>query len=146
MPALVLWSCVPLFYSSSLGASLANMALFRVLRGFLARFYGVRVGLCWLGGLRGFCVRVELGGYMTCCVFAFVFHLLLSSFLSFCSCVCLLLCALSFLALVVFLCPLALSFLSWFVFVFSFSLTDCTQKRKGAKVLPLASSLRVMYV
>ena len=43
MPALVLWSCVPFFCPLSrfvLGALLANMALFRVFRGFLARFMG----------------------------------------------------------------------------------------------------------
>ena len=41
MPALVLLSCVPSFCQLSrfvLGASLANMDLFRVLRAFLARF------------------------------------------------------------------------------------------------------------
>ena len=39
--ALVIWSCVPAFcrlYCVSLGALLANMALFRVLRGFLEGF------------------------------------------------------------------------------------------------------------
>ena len=37
---------------------------FAFLGGFSA-FYGARVGLCWLGALRGlwgFCTRVELGG------------------------------------------------------------------------------------
>ena len=46
--ALVLWSCVPSFCPLSrfaLGALLANMALFRVLKGFLARF-GVLVWVC----------------------------------------------------------------------------------------------------
>ena len=41
--ALVLWSCVPSFCPLSrfaLGALLANMALFRILRAFLARFGG----------------------------------------------------------------------------------------------------------
>ena len=47
------------------GVLVANMALFRVLRGFLEGFGGVRVGLYWLRALRGlcgFCARVELGG------------------------------------------------------------------------------------
>ena len=49
--ALVLWSCVPAFYPLSclaLVALLANMALFRFLRGFLGGFMGfvwVCVGL-----------------------------------------------------------------------------------------------------
>ena len=46
--ALVLWSCVPSFCPLSrfaLGALLANMALFRILMGFLARF-GVFVWVC----------------------------------------------------------------------------------------------------
>ena len=51
MPALVLVSCVPSFCllsRSSLGALLANMALFRVFRAFLARFVGfVWVWLLW---------------------------------------------------------------------------------------------------
>ena len=41
--ALVLWSCVPSFcpsYCFALVGLLANMALFRVFRGFLARFMG----------------------------------------------------------------------------------------------------------
>ena len=48
MPALVLWSCAPSFCPpcrSSLGALLANMPLFRVLRAILARF-GVVVWVC----------------------------------------------------------------------------------------------------
>ena len=67
------------------------------------------MGLCGLRalrGLRGFCTRVELGGLEAYGVFASLF-VLLPSF--FCSCVCLLLCSLAFFALVVFLCPLALS-------------------------------------
>ena len=39
----------------ALGALPTNVALFRVLRGFLARFVGFRVGLCCLGALRGLC-------------------------------------------------------------------------------------------
>ena len=43
MPALVLWSCVPSFcpsYCFVFGASLADMARFRVLRAFLGHFMG----------------------------------------------------------------------------------------------------------
>ena len=49
-------------------------------------FYGVCVGLCCLGALRGlcgFCARVELGGLKACGVFASVFLLLSSAFLVF---------------------------------------------------------------
>ena len=45
------------------------------------------MGLFVLGALRGlcgFCARVELGGYMTCGVFAYVFLLLSSAFLLLC--------------------------------------------------------------
>ena len=62
------------------------MALFRVLRGFLARFGAFRVGLCCLRALRGlcgFCTRVELGGFMACCVFAFLLSSLLLLFFFF---------------------------------------------------------------
>ena len=54
----------------------------------------------------------------------------------------LLLCLLPFM-LVVFLCPLALSFFSWFVFVVSFSLSVYAQKERAQF---LASSLRVLWV
>ena len=57
-------------------------------------------------------------------------------FFFFCSCVCLLLCSLSFFALVVFLCPLALSlwvFGCGCCFLFPFGLHA---KRKGAKCFP----------
>ena len=51
VPALVLWSCVPSFcpfYRFVFGALLANMALFRVLKGFLAGF-GCLCGFVLLG-------------------------------------------------------------------------------------------------
>ena len=100
------------------------------------------VGLCCLRALRGlcgFCARVELGGLKACCVFASLF-VLLPFF--FCSCVCLLLCWLSFFALVVFLCPLALSLWLFGCAVVSFSLSDYTQKERARRVG--ASSLRVL--
>ena len=42
------------------GALLANMALFRVLRAFLAWFWAFRVGLCGLWALRGLCGFVRV--------------------------------------------------------------------------------------
>ena len=145
--ALVLWWCVPSFCPLSrfvFGALYLNVVLFRVFRGF-SGFYGVRVGLCCLGALRGlwgFCVREWLGGLKACGVFASLFVLLPFFFFS---CVCLLLCPLSFFALVVFLCSLALSL--WLFgcgccFLFPFGLYA---KRKDAKVLPLASSLVLLW-
>ena len=47
-------------------------------KGVFSAFYGVGVGLCCLGALRGlcgFCARVELGGLKACGVFAFVIPL-----------------------------------------------------------------------
>ena len=95
---------------------------------------------CALRGLCGFCTRVELGGLKACGVFASLF-VLLPFF--FCSCVCLLLCWLSFFALVVFLCPLALSLWLFGCVVVSFSLTDYTQKERAQF---LASSLVLLWV
>ena len=102
------------------------------------------MGLCYLGGLRGlcgFCARVELGGYMTCGVFASNFCLFALPFvIRFIS----LRCLLSFFALVVFICSLALSL--WFFgcgccFLFPFRMN--TQKERAQF---LASSLRVLRV
>ena len=53
--ALVLWSCVSLFDCFALGALALNMALFRVLRGFLARF-GAVVWVCLVWVLFVACV------------------------------------------------------------------------------------------
>ena len=82
------------------------------------------MGLCCLGALRGlcgFCVRVELGGFMACGVFAFLF-LSLPLFLF------LLPCLLFFFALVVFACPFALSLC--FLFPFRYM-----RKKKGRNSL-----------
>ena len=57
-------------------------------KGVFGGFYGVRVGLCGFGALRGlygFCARVELGGLKACCVFASVFILLCLYFIRFSS-------------------------------------------------------------
>ena len=120
-------------------------------KGVLRGFWGVGVysyGFGVLRGLCGFCARVELGGYMTCGVFASIlssfvlFCPLLSSFLSFCSCVCL-----SFYLFVpaFFVCPLVLclSSLSLWVVV-SFSLTVYAQKERAQSVF--ASSLVLLCV
>ena len=109
-------------------------------------FRGVRVGLFVLGALRGlwgFCVREWLGGYMACCMFAFVFILLCLYFICFPSS------SLSSgaLPLLSSACPLVCLVCSCVLvgFVFSFSLADYMQK-KGRKGLSLASSLRVLWL
>ena len=48
------------FVALSLVRCLANMALFRVFRAFLAWFWGVCVGLSCLGALRGLCGFVRV--------------------------------------------------------------------------------------
>lgn len=114
-----------------------NMALFRVLRAFLARFGGVCVGLCCLGasrGLWGFCARVWLVGFGACGVFRLLFSsfLLLSSLflLSSCSCPASLLgfCSWSCLAFL----ALWLGFWCWLGCCFFFPFGICV-KRKGAR-------------
>ena len=145
--SLVLWSCVPSFCPLSrfvFGALLANMALFRVLRAFLARFVGFRVGLCCLGALRGlcgFCTRVELGGLKACCVFASIFPLLCLSFYLFTCFLSFILSALFWLSFFVLLHCLCGSL---GVVVVSFSLSDYTQKERARRVG--ASSLCVSCV
>lgn len=55
-------------------------------KGVFSGFWGADVylyGLRSLRGLWGFCVRVRLGGFGACCVFAFVFLLLSLCLLSF---------------------------------------------------------------
>ena len=104
--------------------------------------WGCRAGLLVLRALRGlcgFCARVELGGFMTCCVFASVFRFfsVFVLLLSFCPCVC-------FPWLI--LLPALFVLVSLGVFVFSFSLSDYTQKERAQRFLLLASSLRVLWV
>ena len=109
------------------------------------------MGLCCLGGLRGlcgFCTRVELGGLKACGVFASIysficlysplFAFLFISLLASCPFVLRWSGCLSFLLV----CPLV--FLVGFcIFFFPYGLYA---KRKDAKVLLLASSLRVLCV
>ena len=107
-------------------------------KGVFSAVYSVRVGLCCLGALRGLCglcTRVELGGFRACGVFASIYPFIcLCLPFSFSLC----LRFLSFFALVVFACPL-----SCFVFVFSFSLSDYTQKERALRVG--ASSLVLLW-
>ena len=118
---------------SSLGALLANVALFRVLRGFLDGFGGfVWVCLAWVlcVDCGAFYVRVRLGGLKACGVFRLSFSslVLLSCFrpallLGFLPC--LLPCSLScFLGFVAWLCGLAFG-------VGFLSLSDYTQKERA---------------
>ena len=115
-------------------------------KGVFSGFWAFRVGFCGLRALRGlcgFCVREWLGGLKDCGVFASLF-VLLPFF--FCSCVCLLLCWLSFFALVVFLCPLALSL--WLFgcgccFLFPLGLHA---KRKGAPCWCVLSSVMWLVI
>lgn len=82
--ALVLWWCAPAFlsaFSLCLWCTMLEYGSISRFKGVFSAVYGVCVGLCCLGGLRGlwgFCARVELGGLKACGVFA-----LLLSFLSF---------------------------------------------------------------
>ena len=141
--ALVLWWCVPLLLSSLLlfpWCVVCKYGSISHFKGVFRGFYGVCVGLYWPGALRGlwgFCVREWLGGLEACGVFASLF-ILLPFF--FCSCVCLLLCWLSFFALVVFLCPLALSL--WLFGCGCCFLFPCGiyAKRKGAPCWCVLSS------
>ena len=110
-------------------------------KGVFSGFWGFRVGLCCLGGLRGlwgFCARVELGGYMACGVFAFLFLSLSLVVLVFIFVV-LLFVLLSLLVLLCSACPLSL----WVVV--SFSLSVYAQKERAQSVV-LASSLRLLWV
>ena len=89
------------------------------------------MGLFVLGALRGlwgFCARVKLGGFGTCCVFASLFLL---SFLCLLAIDALCFCLSSCLVFVLFV----------FVVVVSFSLSDYMDKKKGRAVLvrPLLS-------
>ena len=158
MPAVVLWSCVPSFCPLSrfaCGASLANMPLFRILRAFLARFGGfVWVCLSWrfLWLVRSLCaceVRWLYDLWRVCLRFSYVLPLVLSylplCFLFFAFLLVSLHCLLSCFALVVFCLSSCLVF-ALFVgccLLFPYGLYA---KRKGAKVLLLASSLVLLWV
>ena len=139
---LLLLGAFPAFYRFALGASLVNMALFRVLRAFLAGF-GVFVWVClswwflWLVGLLCACGVRRIKGFRRVCLSFSSFVQLLSFWLFFSRFV--LLCSGCF--------SLSSLFALW-VFVFSFSLADYTQK-KGRKVFcslrPLLSCCVLVY-
>ena len=120
------------------------MVLFRVLRAFLGRFMGF-VWVCVVLVLCVACVALYACGVRRIrglrricpCFYPFAF-LLLPFFLPLCSCF------LSFFALVVFLCPFALSLWLFGCVVVSFSLSDYTQKERARRVG--ASSLVLLCV
>ena len=83
--ALVLWWCAPCLLSALLHCACRVACKYGSVsrfKGVFSGFWGVGVYLYRFGvlrGLWGFCARVELGGYMTCGVFASI----LSSFVLF---------------------------------------------------------------
>ena len=102
--------------------------------------------MCCLGGLRGlwgFCVRERLGGLKACGVFASIYSFI-CLYLPFFLSLYLLLVLLSFVGLVVFRFRLFVLLFSLWVFVFSFSLSDYTQKERALRVG--ASSLVLLCV
>ena len=107
-------------------------------KGVFRGFYGVCVGLCCSGALRGlwgFCVRERLGGFRACCVFASVYPFFI--FFAY---------VIRFFSVLDFLCLFSgcpsLLWLSFFVLLhclcgslgvvvgFSFSLSDKTKKER----------------
>ena len=107
--------------------------------GSVSRFKGVLEGLGALRGLWGFCARVELGGYMTCGVFAPIFSFFSSSPHIFCG----------FAFVVLGLFSWLLGFCSWFclfslcgLLLFLFPFRMYTQKER---VQFLASSLVLLW-
>ena len=93
-----------------------------------------------LRGLCGFCVRERLGGFGACGVFAFLF-VSLPCFMSFCPSLCL---AFALSTPVVF-CLSSFLLCSFFGCCCFFPF-GCTDKKKGRKVLPLASPLVLLWV
>ena len=108
-------------------------------KGVFSAVWGFRVGLCCLGGLRGlcgFCTRVELGGLKACGVFASIYSFI-CLYLPFFLSLYLHLVLLSFVGLVAFRFSLFVLWFSLWVFVFSFSLTDYTQKERALRFCSL---------
>ena len=108
-------------------------------KGVFSAVWGFRVGLCCLGGLRGlwgFCVREWLGGLEACCVFASIYSFI-CLYLPFFLSLYLHLVLLSFVGLVAFRFSLFVLWFSLWVFVFSFSLTDYTQKERALRFCSL---------
>ena len=139
--AVVLWSCVPPFcplYRFVFGALLANMALFRVFRGFLGGF-GRFVWVCvawrfaWLVGLLYAWVVRRFYGLLRVCLRFSSFVLCFSSLPIFRG--------FAFVVLGLSFFLLLLSLFACWVFFFPCGL----YAKKGAKVLLLASSLRLLW-
>ena len=146
--ARVLWWCAPCLLSACLlcacrvACKYGSISRFE---GVFSGFWGVGVYLYRFGvlrGLCGFCARVELGGYMTCGVFASIlsllpmFYLLRPCFISFASVFLLL--RLSFVLFLVlfapafFACPLVLSLCR---LLFLFPLRMYAQKERAQSVV-----------
>ena len=129
--------CFPALLVRGVGLEYAFICDFKaVFRG----FWGADVylyGLMPLRGLWGFCVREWLGGFEACGVFA--------SILSLCSCFSSFV-LLSWLASLGFLPCLLCCFFGFVGCCFFFPYGCIRIKRKGAKVLPLVSSLVLSWV
>lgn len=119
-------------------------------KGVFRGFWGADVCLYGFGallGLCGFCARVELGGYMTCGVFASIlsllpmFYLFCIRFSSSSPFFCPLSCPLCSCFLCLSSCPLLVLSLCGLLFLFPYG---CMRKKKGRKVLSFASSHGVL--
>ena len=144
---LLLLGVLPAFSCSALGASLVNMALFRVLRAFLEGFMGfvwVWLSWCfaWIVGLLCACGVRRFWGLLRVCLCFYPFVLCFYPFV---------LCFSSsspifwgFVFVVLGLSCLFVLFVlvSLWVFVFSFSLTDYMQKERAQRFC----SLRPLFV
>ena len=139
--------CVPSLLSAlslCLRCNVLEICLYSHFRAVFSAVWGADVCLyrfSALRGLWGFYVREWLGGLEAYGAFASILSLSHPFFIFFAYLLGLCLCC----PLLVLL-PALFVLVSLWVFVFSFSLADYMQKRKGAKVLLLASSLRVLWV
>lgn len=111
-------------------------------KGVFRGFYGVCVGLCCLGALRGlwgFCARVELGGLKACGVFAPRFILFAPMFPLLCLSFYLFTCFMSFCPSLVWLPFVSHCLFSCFPCGFLYSLFPfrTMRKKKGRKVFSL---------
>ena len=117
------------------GALSLKYALISHFKGVFRGFYGVRVGLFVLGGLRGlcgFCTRVELGGFGACCVFCLSFSpfaLVFAFLLVLCSCFYLVSCLLCSGCLLLVLLSALFVLVSLWVLCFLFPLRTIRKER-----------------
>ena len=94
------------------------------------------MGLSVLGallGLCGFCTREWLGGFGACCVFAPIYSFICLYFIRFSSSSPIFW-GFAFVVLCLFSCLVLFVFVSLWVFVVSFSLSDYTQKERARRV------------